>query len=110
MCRTSRNCERGIVNSGVLLCGHDLLNSVRNFSLCFSIRKLEKETELECGPMPNAMAALPNIGGALCSTPQSLADAQYYTVSQKRGATLTMAITLSILGGFAKFFHCWKDQ
>jgi len=27
--------------------------------------------------MPNVMAALPNIGGALCSTPQSLADAQY---------------------------------
>ena len=33
---------------------------------------------LECGPMPNVMAALPNIGGALCSTPQSLADAHYY--------------------------------
>jgi len=33
--------------------------------------------ELECGPMPNVMVALPNIGGALCSTPQSLADAQY---------------------------------
>jgi len=30
--------------------------------------------------MPNVMAALPNIGGALCSTPQSLADAQYYAV------------------------------
>jgi len=29
------------------------------------------------GPMPNVMAALPNIGGALCSTPQSLADTQY---------------------------------
>ena len=28
----------------------------------------------------------------------------------KKGATLTMAITLSILGGFAKFFHCWKGQ
>ena len=27
--------------------------------------------KLECGPMPSAMAALPNIGGALCSTPQS---------------------------------------
>jgi len=26
--------------------------------------------------MPNVMAALPNIGGAVCSTPQSLADAQ----------------------------------
>jgi len=24
--------------------------------------------------MPNVMVALPNIGGALCSTPQSLAD------------------------------------
>ena len=28
--------------------------------------------------MPNVMVALPNIGGALCSTPQSLADAYYY--------------------------------
>jgi len=27
--------------------------------------------------MPNVMAALPNIGGALCSTPQSLADDHY---------------------------------
>jgi len=36
-----------------------------------------KQTKLECGPMPNLMVALPNIGGALCSTPQSLADAHY---------------------------------
>jgi len=28
--------------------------------------------------MPNVMVALPNIGSALCSTPQSLADAHYY--------------------------------
>ena len=28
--------------------------------------------------MPNVMVALLNIGGALCSTPQSLADAHYY--------------------------------
>ena len=27
--------------------------------------------------MPNLMVALPNIGGALCSTPQSLANAHY---------------------------------
>jgi len=27
--------------------------------------------------MPNLMVALPNTGGALCSTPQSLADAHY---------------------------------
>ena len=36
-----------------------------------------KKIELECGPMPNVMVALPNIRGALCSTPQSLADAHY---------------------------------
>jgi len=28
--------------------------------------------------MPNVMVILPNIGGALCSTPQTLADAHYY--------------------------------
>jgi len=28
--------------------------------------------------MPNMMVARPNIGGALSSTPQSLADAHYY--------------------------------
>jgi len=28
------------------------------------------------------MVALPNIGGALCSTPQSLADAHYLTAMQ----------------------------
>ena len=28
------------------------------------------QVELECGPMPNVMVALPNIDGALCSTPQ----------------------------------------
>jgi len=38
--------------------------------------------QLECGPMPNVMAALPNIGGALCSAPQSLADAQYWSAVQ----------------------------
>ena len=34
--------------------------------------------KLECGPMPNLMVALPNIGGALCSMPQSLADVHYW--------------------------------
>jgi len=40
------------------------------------------ECKLECGPMPNVMAALPNIGGALCSTPQSLPDAHYSSAVQ----------------------------
>jgi len=33
--------------------------------------------KLDCGPMPNVMAALPNICGALCSMPESLAHAHY---------------------------------
>ena len=37
----------------------------------------KNKAKLECGPMPNVMVALPNTGGALCSTPQSLADAHY---------------------------------
>ena len=32
--------------------------------------------------MPNVMVALPNIGDALCSTPQSLAGAHYLTSVQ----------------------------
>jgi len=36
----------------------------------------------KCGPMPNLMVALPNIGGSLCSTPRSLADAHYLTAVQ----------------------------
>jgi len=32
--------------------------------------------------MPNVMVALPNIGSALCSMPQSLAEAHYLTAVQ----------------------------
>jgi len=38
--------------------------------------------KLECGPMPNVIVTLTNIGGALCSTPQNLADAHYLTAVQ----------------------------
>ena len=34
--------------------------------------------------MPNVMLALLNIGGALCSTPQRLADAHHLTAVQYR--------------------------
>jgi len=34
--------------------------------------------------MPNVMAAMPNIGGTLWSTPQNLADAQYWSAVQQR--------------------------
>jgi len=32
--------------------------------------------------MLNAMAALPNVGGVLCLTPQTFADAHYSTAMQ----------------------------
>jgi len=44
---------------------------------CSNAAKTQNPLKLECGQMPNVMAALPNIGGGLCSTPQSLADAHY---------------------------------
>jgi len=40
-------------------------------------KKTFPQKQLECGPMPNLMVAMPNIGGALCSTPHSVADAHY---------------------------------
>jgi len=58
----------------------------REFTFSKKVRdvKIKYETgagfknRLECGPMPNVMAALPNIGGAFCPTPQSLADAHWW--------------------------------
>ena len=43
---------------------------------------IQKQIKLEYGPMTNVMAALLNIGDALYSTLQSLADAQYYIAVQ----------------------------
>jgi len=57
-----------------LLLTHHLLDTV---AMLHDVDMLQCIFKLECGPMPNLMAALPNIGGALCSTPQSLADAHY---------------------------------
>ena len=51
------------------------------------ITALRYITELECGPMPNVMVALPITGGALCSTPRSLADAHYLTACSNAAKT-----------------------
>ena len=37
--------------------------------------------------MPNVMVALPNVGGAFYSAPQSLADAHYYIPCSKADKT-----------------------
>jgi len=47
-----------------------------------NIKDRQNNKILECGPMPNVMADLRNIGGTLCSTPQILADTHYYSALQ----------------------------
>jgi len=60
----------------------DLYTVSGQYSMCNNIA-CKSLVILECGPMPNVMVvALLNIGGALCSTPQSLADAHYLTAVQ----------------------------
>jgi len=51
-------------------------------TMVFSLTAVQKIWKVECGPMPNVMAAQPNIGGALCLTLQSLANANYLTAVQ----------------------------
>ena len=43
--------------------------------------------QLECGRMPNVTVALPNIGGAFCSSPQSLADVHYWSAVHNAAKT-----------------------
>jgi len=48
---------------------------ITKMSTASRLRTLFNIINWKCGPMPNMMVALPNIGGALYSTLQSLADA-----------------------------------
>jgi len=47
--------------------------------------------------MSNMMAALSNIGSALCSTPQIFADAHYYTVTALVDSYHEMVTCLNII-------------
>ena len=54
---------KGLRNQILVKIGKNLTPAIKH-----SLVELKK---LECWPMPNVMVALPNIGGALCSTPQT---------------------------------------
>ena len=56
------------------MCGWQVKLYDSSLPCAITERFVLSETQLECEPMPNVMAALLIIGGALCSTPQSLAD------------------------------------
>jgi len=70
--RSNSNC---IVNQKCIYCKCAVFKSLQQFRSVIQL-------QLQCGPVPNVMAALLNIGGALCSTPQSLADAHYWSAVQ----------------------------
>jgi len=53
--------------------------------------------------MPNVVAALPNIGGALYSTPQSLADSQRISAVRRPKFTILSEHVEEVLV-FNKFF------
>jgi len=55
----------------------DFLRPVFSASRVQHISDLHCKFTLKCGQMSNVMVALPNTGGALCSTTLSLADAHY---------------------------------
>jgi len=40
------------------------------YAICIHVVAACIQYRLECGPMPNVMASLPNTGGVLCWTPQ----------------------------------------
>jgi len=50
-----------------------MIRSTQQSTLCGTVKRIiafrvSNNNELECGPMPNVMAAQPNIGGALCES------------------------------------------
>jgi len=67
----------------MLICIRVCLGRIAYEMLCenlmrkIGIMRKNVYVKLECGQMPNVMAALPNIDGAVWSTSQSLADAHY---------------------------------
>ena len=87
--------------------------------LCQSVFVVTFREKLECGPIPNVMVALSNIGGALCSRPQSLADAHYWSAAACSNAAKTrnplkLAGMLQTTGsisaaGTPKFSILWGD-
>jgi len=52
-------------------------HTVQHYQIIPLRKHKQNKHNQKCGPIPNVMAALPNIGGALCSMTQSLADAHY---------------------------------
>jgi len=60
---------RGVEYDFCRLCAGSVYTVIRVRLLRVIFLLYRPNSKLERGPMPNVMAALPNVGGALCSTP-----------------------------------------
>ena len=58
------------------------LEKIQVSTTAANFKNSANQSQLECGPMTNVMATVPNVGGALCSMPQIVADAHYSSVVQ----------------------------
>jgi len=74
------------------LCCIQYFYTVKRYPLRFDTIIMKSKLKLECGPMPNLMAAQPNTGGALCEScvipflvPRRLADARWCSAVQSDG-------------------------
>jgi len=67
----------GDISQANLLAWHEKTKHNTTKSHIHQSKEMCNTKKLECGPMPNVMVAMPNIGDAHCSTPQSLAVAHY---------------------------------
>ena len=79
MTEIPRTCEVGTQAVTVQQVGTWMIGTYRHFNSTYRAIKLFRCKIIFSARMwaPNVMVALPNTGGALCSTPQSLADAHY---------------------------------
>jgi len=53
-----------------MLNGTNIFSTTQRSTCIHTFSAAQFKAETRMWPMPNVMAALPNIGGALCSTPQ----------------------------------------
>jgi len=85
--------------------------ATKNWQLGSLIYCTELKNKPECGPMPNVMAALPNIGGALCSTPQrvSCSNAAKTQKPLKLAGVVQTRQQISAISG-AKFTILWGHE
>ena len=78
MCAVVLNILNVNENAGLhFICSLLTVQNLEHKLIVVRVNLVSSLMKLKCGSMPNVMVALLNIGGGLCSMPQSLADTHY---------------------------------